>query len=321
LNLPLVSILIPLYNAQAHIAETIENMLAQSYRPIEIIIVDDGSTDESLAIARAYEAQYEQVKVYAQPNCGAPRARNFAFSKSSGEYIQYMDADDLMSKDKIAMQMDLVKQYGPDAIYMAGYQHFYRQVEDGRYQPQAIDRSFDSGMAWLIASWSGGGFGTIMGWLTPRHHIERAGAWNEDLKKNQDGEFFARVLLGVGCVVYVPQVRVYYRKTGATSISSQFREEAARSTLDSYRCYEMHVANIEHPQLSKALAYTYLSFVRDYYPHFPHLIREAEAAMARLGYDYFSLETPGKLGPISRIVGSKNIIRLRYLLRWAGVYR
>ena len=104
MNNPKVSILIPLYNSEEYIAETIDSCLNQTYDNIEIIIVDDGSTDAGLEIARQYEIKYENIKVKTQKNSGAPVARNKAFALSTGEYIQYIDADDLLHPDKIYLQ-------------------------------------------------------------------------------------------------------------------------------------------------------------------------------------------------------------------------
>lgn len=309
---PLVSVLIPLYNAEKYISETLNNCLAQTYPNIEIIIVDDGSTDNGLNIARSYASKHENIKVYEQLNSGAPRARNVAFEKSSGEFIQYLDADDLMSEDKISAQMELVNRYGDEHIYTAKYIHFKERPGDEPYLFQKIDRSFESGLDWLIASWSGGGFGTIMGWLTHRRFIEQAGKWDESLKKNQDGEFFCRVLILTKKVIFCEGVTVYYRRTGG-SISQQFKEVPAKANLESYRLYEKHMEHIQHPKLKKALAYNYLFFILYYYPHFPLLLQEAEEAIKRLGFNYFSLNIPGKLGIVSKIIGSKNTIRSVYL--------
>jgi glycosyltransferase involved in cell wall biosynthesis len=311
----LVSILIPLYNAEKYIAETLENCLAQTYENIEIIIVDDGSTDHSLMIAKEYAQKYDNIKVYTQKNAGAPRARNLAFEKSSGEYIQYLDADDLMSENKIASQMTLVEAYDKETVFSSKFSYFTESMDDARLMFQKCDRSFDSGLEWLLTSWSGGGFGVVMSWLTPRHLIEKAGPWDEALRKNQDGEFFCRVLLNVQRVILTEDTMVYYRETGDTSISSQFKETAAASTLHSLRLYEENCTGISHPGLKKALAYNFLEFIENYYPHFPVLLDEAEKEIHQLGFNYHTLETPGKLGPLSRILGSKNIIKLRYLLQ------
>ena len=96
----LVSILIPAFNAEAWIGDTIRSALAQTWQRKEIIIVDDGSTDETLAIARRFASK--ELVVVGQENQGAAAARNHAFSLSQGDYIQWLDADDLLSPDKLA---------------------------------------------------------------------------------------------------------------------------------------------------------------------------------------------------------------------------
>src|SRR4029077_692185 len=100
---PLVSILIPAYNAEKWIADTISSALAQPWPRKEIIIVDDGSTDQTLSIARQFTSK--TVSVIAQKNQGASAARNKAFQLCQGDYIQWLDADDLLSPDKVAKQL------------------------------------------------------------------------------------------------------------------------------------------------------------------------------------------------------------------------
>jgi glycosyltransferase involved in cell wall biosynthesis len=317
INSPLVSILMPLYNAEPFIVATLENCLAQTYPHIEIIVVDDGSTDNGLEIAKEYAAKYENISVYTQPNSGAPRARNHAFEKAKGTYIQYLDADDLMSEDKIASQMALAEKYDydPKVMFSSKFSYFTDTIEDAVYFNQRIDHSYESGIDWLVDAWSGGGFGVVMGWLTHRELIENAGKWREDLSKNQDGEFFSRVVKQAEKVIMPDDIMVYYRKTGSSSISSQFKESAAASTLHSLNMYEENVSDVVHPGLRKALAYNYLGFMTNYYPHFPHLLKEAEAHIKRLGFNFRTLETPGKLGVLAKVIGSDNVIRMRYWMK------
>jgi glycosyltransferase involved in cell wall biosynthesis len=312
----LVSILIPLYNAEDYIAETLQSCLSQTYENIEIIVVDDGSTDRSLSIAKLYEEKYPAIKVYSQKNSGAPRARNFAFEKSEGAYIQYLDADDLMTENKIASQIEQVKQYGDTSIYSCRFEHFVKSPGDrgGRVQ-RSVDRSFDSGLDWIVQSWIDGWMGVVMSWLTPRYLIEKAGPWNESVKKNQDGEFFARVLLLAQKVVFVPQPVVFYRITGESSVASQVSKQAIASMFETYQLYEKHTQGISHPELNKALAYNYLNFIRSHYPHHPLLLRKAGDAIRRLGFTYYTLPLRGKLEIISRLIGSENVIKLLYFFK------
>src|SRR4030095_12920383 len=101
----LVSILIPAYNAAEFIAETIESVLAQTWPRKEIIVVNDGSQDDTLAIARQFESK--QVLVVTKDNEGAAATRNKAFSLCQGDYIQWLDADDLLSPNQISPQIAL----------------------------------------------------------------------------------------------------------------------------------------------------------------------------------------------------------------------
>src|SRR5256885_9187181 len=104
---PLVSILIPAYNAQGWIADTLRSAIAQTWERTEIIVVDDGSTDQTLAIARGFES--DRVRVVTQQNQGAAAARNKCLALSRGDYIQWLDADDLLSHDKISRQVQALE--------------------------------------------------------------------------------------------------------------------------------------------------------------------------------------------------------------------
>src|ERR1700761_45000 len=103
---PLVSIIIPIYNSARHLDEAIRSAITQTWPNKEIILVDDGSTDNSLAIAKKYEN--DRIKAYSQPNKGASAARNKGLQEAKGEYVQFLDGDDLLSANKITDQMALL---------------------------------------------------------------------------------------------------------------------------------------------------------------------------------------------------------------------
>src|SRR6516162_11875460 len=100
---PLVSILIPAYNAEEWIADTIRSAIAQTWQCKEIIVVDDGSSDRTAEVARQFASK--KVVVVSTENYGAASARNSALQLSQGDYIQWLDADDLLAKDKIELQL------------------------------------------------------------------------------------------------------------------------------------------------------------------------------------------------------------------------
>ncbi len=107
MSAPLVSILIPAHNAEKWVTDTIRSAVAQTWKRKEIIVVDDGSTDQTLAVARQFESK--SVRIVASKNQGAAATRNLALQLSQGDYIQYLDADDLLAPDKIERQLTAVR--------------------------------------------------------------------------------------------------------------------------------------------------------------------------------------------------------------------
>lgn len=109
----LVSILIPCYNAQLYVAESVESALGQTWPNIEVIVVDDGSTDESVEVLKSFG---QRIRFEAGPNHGACLARNRAFELSHGEYIQFLDADDKLDPHKLSKQLQLMETEQADMV-------------------------------------------------------------------------------------------------------------------------------------------------------------------------------------------------------------
>ncbi len=311
---PKISILIPLYNSESFITETIQSALNQTWPNIEIIIVDDGSTDNSYSIAKSFAS--DKIKVYQQSNSGACAARNLAFEKSIGEYVQYLDADDLLAPDKIEKQMLLLSQHKPNSIASGIWGRFHNDLSDTKWEQQSINKSYPTPINWLMDSWNGLGMAQTSVWLTPRHLIAQAGPWNTQLKINQDGEFFSRVLMQASSIVFCEDAKVYYRSGNTGSISQSNKGEAkAASLLHSYYLYQENVkAHYNNINIRKALGQNYLNFMYQYHGSFPAL--SAEAAT------YFKTLDVGKIWPVggkrfrqlAGIIGFKNALKLKNLL-------
>ena len=108
-----VSAIVPAHNAEATIGETLESALAQTYRKLEVIVVDDGSTDGTADIVRLFLARDPRVRLFTQGNAGVAAARNVAIAQSQGVYIAPLDADDLWHPEKIALQIEAMRRSGP----------------------------------------------------------------------------------------------------------------------------------------------------------------------------------------------------------------
>jgi glycosyltransferase involved in cell wall biosynthesis len=305
--LPLVSIIIPLYNAEKYVEETLQSVLEQSFEGWECIVVDDHSTDDSYLVAQRYILQYpNKFKLFRNPRKGACAARNFGFEQSTGEYIQYLDADDILSPHKLSSQLEQIQKFGNNYVYSCRWGRFYDSIADVKWAHQAVDKDYEPSWQWLNDSWQGKGMTANSCWLTHKDMIQKAGNWDENLLVNQDGDFFARVLLHSKAVKFVDEKGVYYRSGNTLSISqsSRYTVQKATSLLNSYKAYNQYAIDHEVLQeLKQGLGNNFLMFMYQYHRYFPNLVAQAEKDFYQLGYK--------KMWP----VGGRNFI---LLAKWIG---
>jgi glycosyltransferase involved in cell wall biosynthesis len=133
-----ISIIIPVYNGERYLAEAIESILAQTYQPVEVIVVDDGSTDKSASIARQFGPP---VRCFAQANAGIGAARNHGVELAQGIFLAFLDADDLWMKDKLTLQMAALQaNSGLEAVFGHVRQFYSPEVnEDFRRKVRCDD--------------------------------------------------------------------------------------------------------------------------------------------------------------------------------------
>lgn len=214
---PLVSILIPAYNAEALLAETLRSALAQTWDNKEIIVVDDGSKDGTLNLARTFES--DVVKVFTHKNQGAAATRNKAFSLCSGDYIQWLDADDLLAADKIARQIKALGDSPNPRLLLSGeWGKFMHRPSRAKFVPSGLWCDLPKA-EWLMRKMEQNAFMQTASWLVSRELTEAAGPWDTRLLGDDDGEYFCRVLLASDRVQFVPGAKVYYRQLPSGSLS------------------------------------------------------------------------------------------------------
>ena len=249
-----VSILIPLYNSENFIKETIECCLKQTYPNIEIIIVDDGSTDNSLEIAKSFKN--ENITIISQTNSGGCVARNRAFELSTGEYIMYLDADDLISPNKIECQMQILASHNDYKVVATCPYEEFTDSTNVTFRNRKIYKDYECGLDLLEDEWIFNDCFTVSCFLTHRKLIEETGPWNKNLVKNQDGEFFCRVLSKASYIKYCSKAQFFYRR-GHISVSTKSRLNPAqvKSSLESRIIYEKTVLPLRDTQrMRKGLA-------------------------------------------------------------------
>jgi glycosyltransferase involved in cell wall biosynthesis len=131
MNNPLVSVIIPVYNGERYLAQAIESALAQTYQPIEIIVIDDGSTDGSSKVAKHFA---HSIQYYFQPNSGAGSARNQGIELVDGSFLAFLDADDIWMNDKLTIQMAAFDAH-PDVNIVFGHvKQFYSPELDEEWK-------------------------------------------------------------------------------------------------------------------------------------------------------------------------------------------
>ena len=114
--IPKVSILVPVYNASQWLRQCINSIVGQTYRCLQVVLVDDGSTDDSLAICKEYAEQYPFVEVYHQENRGVAAARNMLLDKASGDYVLFVDSDDWIEREMIEILMHIQQSSQCDVV-------------------------------------------------------------------------------------------------------------------------------------------------------------------------------------------------------------
>lgn len=227
-----VSILVPLYNAEQYIQGTILSCLNQSYKDLEVIVVDDHSTDKSLEVARRYES--ERVHVFQNPRKGGNAARNYAFRMSTGEYVKFLDADDYCSQRMVERQMErMIKDGTQDSIVFSPVRMYYGETDNWLFPPHSIEHDYIPGIELLVDIWRGKGWRVPHCHLMHRSLVEKAGMWDESVLKNQDGEFFARVYAASDKALSVPgEFAVWVQhESGVHAVKSLKAVNSAASTL------------------------------------------------------------------------------------------
>ncbi len=297
-------------------AETIESALAQTYPHKEIILVNDGSMDNSFHILRQYQGKHpEKITLIDQANQGVSAATNKGIREAKGDYIQFLDADDILSPDKIEKQIILLKNTEKNVIASCEWLMFRENSADSFHIPYGVFKNFDNGMDLLLHFWNHQEMHQPAVYLTHRDLIELAGPWDESLSINQDGEFFCRVLLKGGIIKYEEKGKAYYRIPGETNVSQQKSPRAWSSLLDSYQCYEKEVLKVEDsPRVRKALKKVYQKFIYDVFPEHLDLIAKAENHIQKLGISEKTYIGGPKFQTLSKYLGFKNALRLKRFL-------
>jgi glycosyltransferase involved in cell wall biosynthesis len=283
MHCPLVSILIPAYNAEATLAETLRSAVAQTWHRKEIIVIDDGSSDRTAEIARSFASG--GVKVVSTVNRGLSAAVNAAYRECQGDYIQELDADDLMSSDKIELQMAVLLRGGDDLMLASSpWAYFYFRPQRAKFVPTALHQDLTP-VEWLLRKMGRELHMQNATWLMSRRLAEAAGPWKEDLRYDQDGEYYARAVTASSGIRFVPDGKVFYRTGNRGRLSFIGKSQPKReSLLVSMKLHVQYIRSLEDSARVRAACLTYLQdWFWNFYPDRPDLVTELQGLAAELG--------------------------------------
>jgi glycosyltransferase involved in cell wall biosynthesis len=280
---PLVSILIPTYNSEQWIADAIESALGQTWSKKEIIVVDDGSTDQTFQVAKRFASK--AVRVITQANQGAAAARNTAFSQCQGDYIQWLDADDLLDPDKVNNQVRTLDDCPTKRTLLSGaWGHFIYRKRKARFTPTLLWAD-QTPLEWMMRKMGNNLHMQTDNWLVSRELSEAAGPWDCRLWRDNDGEYFCRVILACDGIRFVPDARSYYRTAGFKSVSYiGGSNKKLESLFLSMKLHIQYLRSIEDSERTRLACIKYIrTWQHEFYPYRLDIARELKEIATELG--------------------------------------
>ena len=299
-----VSVIMPAYNAGKYIKDAINCIINQSFKDWELIIIDDGSTDNTYQIAKPFES--ERIRVFTIQNSGASAARNYGYKLSKGRFIKYFDADDLLNSQMLEEQVRLAIIH-PDTIISAKWGRFYNNDID-TFKIRNTETNLDlMPIDWICRAWENAKPMHQCGiFLLPKSIVELAGQWDESLSLNDDMEFFTKNILASKAVIFCNLGTLYYRSGhGKSNLSSSTSKLAILSLFKSIDISTRYLLQKKNDLTTQKLtADLWQNFVYSAYIYHKELAISAEKMVILYG------------GSDLKIHGGRRLLGLKNLLGW-----
>ncbi|WP_162053132.1 glycosyltransferase family 2 protein [Pontibacter pamirensis] len=309
---PLISVIIPAYNSAAYISDAIASVLNQTYQEIDLIVVDDGSTDGTLEEIKNFKDS--RLRYFTIVNSGQCAAANYGLSLAKGEYIKFLDADDLMNKDHIAAMLKAAIENEGDLI-LCKWARFYHSVEDAKFGIRPEWSSFDNSIDWFKAALSAGpDMLPVWQWLIPKRIIEISGGWDESLGLGNDFEFSSRLLMASKGVSFCEAASVYYRSGLNSNMSTDVSPKTFMSVLNAiHKSAKVILSETSDAEVRDAFATKYFSWLITYYPFLDAaIVKAVEAKIKELGKVNYPYKWGWKFQVICKIMGWKVARKLQF---------
>ncbi len=308
---PLVSVLIPLFNKADYFEETMASVLNQTYPNIEVIIVDDGSTDGSFELAKSYVSK--NIFLLKQENKGSSSARNKAFEYAKGDFIQYIDADDVLDVRKIEEQINTLGGQ-TDVLTNAKGKGFIIQKngEKQLFDRKLLCKNYDDKSKFLFDEVQEAAL--VHSWLIPRNLIEKAGKWDETMTIFDDRDFYLRLVPLASSIVYCSEAICYWRLPNSSEHLSQRNNIADfEAVLRYFLRFEQTLLqpnNSKNEEIRLALACLYKKLLVKSYTQ-KSIVEEIHNRCFRLGLVPHCSNSP-IIGQLKRLFGLKIAFKILF---------
>lgn len=259
---PLISIIIPVYNKQKYLKRCLDSLIAQKYENLEIILVDDGSTDGSSGIISKFAEKYEYVHAYFQKNQGASAARNFGVQMAQGSYVCFVDSDDIIFEDYVSYLYEILEVSGADCSICSAYKlcdgenYTEKNKENGWFlydQQEALEKFF------------------YREGITPYPVVKlicsdliKQNGFPEGIKYGEDAFFVYHILKKCKTIVYSPKVLyLYYQNSGSVTHQNEWNEYA--TSWNFFKKEVLERAEKEFPKIEKSIKSKGFILASDFY--------------------------------------------------------
>ena len=319
MNFGLVSIIIPAYNAERYIESCLVSVIGQTYKDLEIIIVNDGSTDSTINVIKKIDDK--RIVIIDQKNKGASHAKNAGLAIAKGEFIQFLDSDDILSFDKIESQVTcLMGKKNSIAVcktivFEFNFEHGFIEIDTD------IIKRGGSGLTFLKRLLgSEGRFAMVQpnAYLITRDIIIKAGIWRTDLYPcpDEDGEFFSRILLNSEDVLFTGGINYYRKEPNNFSLSRTYDNLRAINQLKTtFRKFE-NLFVYEYSILTRTLfQYNVSQVLYQFGSDYPELLKIATFELRKYDCRDFLLIDGGRFKIVADLIGFKSVIMLRRLIK------
>ena len=323
MNRPIVSVVIPAFNAEQSIEIAVSSVIDQTLSDLEIVVVDDGSSDRTADVVNSF--QNSSIRLISQQNQGQSTAINNGVNRARGSFIKLLDADDRLNPEHIESQLGALNG-ATDKVASCRWGYFVNDHDQAVVRDELSNRDYDDPMEWAVDSLTKdeGMMGGWM-WLIPRNLWDKSGGFDPRLSLNNDFHFSINLLLASNGVRFARNAIYSYRKGIDGALSASAGREAMESAyLTTEMGTQLLLEREDSPRIRRICADRFQLWAYRFYPQFPDLFVEAENYIQQLGGSELLMQGGKILNLLLPIIGWKGVRRLQtvaYRSGWAAMLK